>query len=307
MELKYNTTKPAILLDIQRGSRKDGPGLRTTIFLKGCALRCAWCHNPESQSLTPQLMYNKERCILCGNCSAVCPNGVHILRDSIHSVAYEKCKVCNQCHAVCPTEALSIQGFSKTVEDLMRIIQKDLIFYQHTGGGITLSGGEPFLHKEFCHDLLARCQEENIHSCVETSGHAPAEAFHKLALLTDLFLFDFKVTGKEKTLKWVGTDGNLIASNFDFILKQRKKVILRCPIIPGVNNNTEHFNAISEIVSNNSSIIRAELLPYHNFGIVKGENIGLSSGTVFRLPDEEEKEQWMEYLKARLGEKICWG
>lgn len=296
-----------VILDIQRSSRHDGPGLRTTVFLKGCALRCAWCHNPESQAFEPQLMFNREKCTLCGKCAAVCPEAVHLVSGALHTADFAACKACGRCSGVCPTGALSVYGMRRAAAEVFRVVQRDKVFYEHTGGGVTISGGEPFLHEKFCQELMMKCREERIHICVETSGQAPAETFCRLAPLTDLFLFDYKTTGKRQSLRWTGADGSLIADNLHFVLKQHKKVILRCPVIPGVNDTGEHFDAIAELVSRNADILRAEILPYHNFGVIKRENAGLACGPVFQMPENGQKEAWMDHLKRRLGEKVCWG
>lgn len=305
--MKNNIEESAIVLDIQRSSQHDGPGLRTTVFLKGCILRCAWCHNPESQTFEPQLMYNNEKCMHCGRCATVCPKAAHQWDKQNHTLCFALCKSCGMCINVCSAGALSIYGTTRTANEVFQIVRRDKIFYEHTGGGVTLSGGEPFLQERFCHALMAKCQKENIHICVETSGHASVGAFRNLTPFTDLFLFDYKTTGITESLKWTGADGRLVASNLQYVLQHQKRVILRCPIIPKVNDNNEHFDTIVRLVTKNPSIIKAELLPYHNFGVIKRKNIGANPSNVFNVPNEEEKQQWITYMKRQLGEKVCWG
>ena len=279
------------IFDISRGALNDGPGIRTTVFLKGCPLHCEWCHNPESQSFTPQLCYNSNLCINCGECAKVCPNSAH----TDGKVDFGKCVNCGKCADVCPSQALTMFGKKYSPEDVMEIIKRDKPFYDKSNGGITISGGEPLMHRDFCVDLLSLCKNENIHTCIETSGMGEKSVLKEYAELTGLFLFDWKVSNNNDAKKYTGADTGIIRENLEFLLDNGYNVILRCPIIPTVNDNEKHLYSILDLLRKYPSL-KAELLPYHNFGVGKGKNIGINQ-TVFPVPTEAQKMKWKEYLK----------
>lgn len=294
----------SLVLDIQRGSKHDGPGIRTTLFLKGCPLNCAWCHNPESKSFAKQLFFTEERCTGCRKCSEVCSQKVHCFDKDTHSIDFKKCISCGKCVDVCPSKALKICGKEMSVNSVMKEILKDREFYNQTGGGVTISGGEPLSHIEYIKDILLECKINGIHTCIETSGICSISSVQQIIPLVDLFLIDYKVTGKENYLKWIGTDNDSFPFELLKICKANdKKVILRCPLIPDVNDNDVHFDSIAEILKDNRNIIRAEILPYHDFGVTKSNSIGIGQ-MICRVPDDEEISKWLGYFKDKKIENI---
>lgn len=285
------------IFDIARGSINDGPGIRTTVFVKGCPLSCIWCHNPESQVFSPQLSYHDNLCIDCGQCFSVCKRNVHYLEDGQHKIAFSQCNHCGECVDICPTEALTIMGKNMSARQVFDIVKKDMPFYQDSNGGLTISGGEPLSHRDFCIELLSLCREAGIHTCIETSGMGKPETLKELAKLTDLFLYDWKVSSKALAERTIGTSNEIIQDNLEMLLSQNAKVILRCPIIPEINDTDEHFTAIASFLSQNKYLY-AELLPYHSFGVGKGEGIGKKQEK-FRNPTDDDKENWLQWFRKR--------
>ncbi|SMG23317.1 glycyl-radical enzyme activating protein [Paenibacillus aquistagni] len=291
------------VIDVQRCSIHDGPGIRTTVFLKGCPLRCKWCHNPESQSYKRQLSYNQSLCISCRACEEVCSQNVHSFVDGLHRVDYSKCTLCGKCVEACPSKALSMIGREMTPQEVFAIVKKDEIFYAQGGGGVTISGGEALTHIDFCLELLQLCKESHIHTCIETSGFAQVNQLRKVLPYVDLFLYDFKISNEPDALQFIGGTLSVINRTFNEIYTNEKAMILRCPIIPGVNETDEHFQAIEKIVAAYPDLIGVELLPYHNFGVVKGANIGCKTEE-FDFPTEEQKQEWIQYFHQHGYDKV---
>lgn len=294
----------AILIDIQRAGAHDGPGLRTVFFFKGCPLRCKWCHNPEAQDARPQLSFHRESCTDCGRCAAVCPVQAHTVigEQHQHAVSFDRCIRCGRCAGVCPSRALKLIGASYTPEELLKIARRDLPFYEQSGGGVTLSGGEVLLWADFAAEFLARCQAEGIHTCVETSGFGTTDAMEKLLPDTDLFYFDWKISSEEKAMEYLGGSLAPIKRNLRLLGQAQKNIVLRCPIIPGVNDDDEHFETILHLLTELPAIQKAQLLPYHDFGIGKAGNIGTAQ-TAFPVPTQTEIDRWLawfgEHAEAR--------
>ena len=290
-----------LLFDIARGSTHDGPGIRTTVFLKGCPLQCLWCHNPESQSFDAQLSFNETPCIGCGLCIDVCPNQVHTEADGQHNVNYKNCVSCGKCAEICPGEALKVFGYSMPPDLVMEIVRRDKMFYG-SSGGITISGGEPLSHPNFCIELLANCRQEGIHTCVETSGAGDGNDLKRIAELTDIFLFDWKISNGEDAKKYIGISCDAIRENLELLMELGANVVLRCPIIPDINDNSVHFDEIKALLVKYPTL-RAEILPYHNFGVSKSTRIGETAHT-FTVPTEEQKIGWIEYFRGNAVKNI---
>jgi pyruvate formate lyase activating enzyme len=297
-----------IVFDIQRGSLHDGPGIRTTVFFKGCHLRCRWCHNPESLEFEPEFSFNREKCTACGRCAAVCPEGVHDLADGVHAVAFEKCSLCGLCLAVCPASCLSIVGREYSTDELMATIVRDRAFYESSGGGLTLSGGEPTAQPDFLGELLAASKAEGIATCIETAGAAAEAQLRRLLPLVDLFLFDWKDSDPARHERNTGIGLNGIRSNLEFLYANGAAIILRCPIIPGVNDTDEHFRAIVEMERGHADIIRTELMPYHDMGAYKAGSIGSHRRPlVLRSVEKEASSEWLARISDLGGERIVLG
>ena len=243
------------VFDVQRGSFVDGPGIRTTIFFKGCNLSCAWCHNPEGLSSKPQLLYYENKCTHCGKCEGVCSYG---------ALVFSKCKVCGKCAKVCPNNAREVCGERVSVDEVFSKIEQDLPFYG-ADGGVTFSGGECMLQLEFLQALLVRCKEKGIHTAVDTAGNVPFASFEKILPLTDLFLFDIKCASSELHKKWTGVDNKLIIENLQSLSRAGAKIWIRIPVIGGVNDNQEEMGKIRDLLGS-INVEKIELLPYHSLG-----------------------------------------
>ncbi len=271
----------AVIFDITRNSFVDGPGIRTTVFFKGCNLRCAWCHNPESQLFQPQMMFYQDKCTGCGMCKAKCPN--HL----------ETCTLCGICEMYCMADARRICGKTYSMEDVLAEVVKDKSFYDHSGGGVTFSGGECMLQTEFLAEILKRCKEAGIHTAVDTAGHVAWEKFEQVLPYTDLFLYDVKSMDSEVHEKHTGVGNKLILENLSKLFASGAKVWIRMPIMAGVNDSEEEIRALRELVHGKAEKI--ELLPYHAMGEHKYQGLGMET-RFFEVPSKEK----MEYLKQLL-------
>ncbi len=281
-----------LIFDVQRFCVYDGPGIRTTVFFKGCNMHCAWCHNPESFSTEAQLLFRKDKCIFCGACT-VCPNGAHVLEGGEHRFLRERCTGCGLCAAKCPAEALELSGKAMTAGEVMDIIDRDAKYYKSSGGGVTFSGGEASLHRELLTELLKACRERGYHTALETNGLISEEFLTELLPLTDLFLFDCKHTDPEAHKKWTGAPLEPVLDTLERLEKAGAKVILRCPIIPGVNDTKEHFAGIRRLKESHSCIQKAEIMAYHDIGKTKWDALGVPySLTELKTVSPEQKRLW---------------
>lgn len=271
------------IFDIQRCSMVDGPGIRTTVFLKGCNLRCSWCHNPESQSREPVMMFFQSKCIGCGKCVRVCPH--HL----------ESCDFCGTCTDLCPQNAREICGRTATVSEVFSIIQKDKSYYAQSGGGVTFSGGECMLQPKALENLLTLCHTDGINTAVDTAGAVPWDRFASVIPMTNWFLYDVKCWDEETHIRYTGISNRLILENLEKLAKEcPEKIIVRVPVIPGVNTSESEMNAISRFL-NGLKVHQVELLPYHRLGEHKYENLGREQEP-FSVPDPD----LMASFRARL-------
>lgn len=288
-----------MIFNIQRFCLNDGPGIRTTVFFKGCPLNCAWCHNPESKRIVSELSYNSARCLNCGRCTSVCHTTAHILTEGKHVFQRVKCDNCLMCTKI-GCSALEAVGREMHSREVIAEVEKDTEFYKNSGGGITLSGGEPLLQVEFSTDVLRRAFEKGIHTCVETCGFATKEAVQSVLPYTDLFLFDYKETDPHIHKKYTGVDNELILKNLFFVDAYGAKIILRCPIIPGVNDREEHFRGIAALAHRLRNVIEINIEPYHSLGTGKCECLGVENAMVnFRIPADTEIAQWMVRIQSK--------
>lgn len=292
------------IFDIQKFCINDGPGIRTTVFLKGCPLKCAWCHNPESQSGNPQLAYDAGKCLGCGRCAAVCPHGCHSFSNSVHSFDRSKCAGCGKCiDTSCP--ALSFYGSVADSDEIIADVLKDKVFYETSGGGITISGGEPLAQPDFCVDLLKKAKEQGLHTCIETSGFASAETIEKTLPFVDIYLFDCKETDPENHKKYIGQDNAVILKNLRMISQSGGKIILRCPIIPGVNDRAEHFSGIAKLAEELDGVSEIQIEPYHNLGKGKYSALGMEYSLESEpVPDSDTAEKWIGEIQKHTQKKV---
>lgn len=240
-----------LVFNIIRCSTVDGPGVRTTLFFKGCNLDCKWCHNPEGKSPHAQLAFFAEKCVSCGACSGVCDNP-------------DKCIACGKCADVCKTGARKVYGKQMRPEEIFSIIAKDKLFYDACGGGATFSGGECMLYPDFLAQCAALCQENGISVAVDTAGNVPFASFEKILPQTDIFLYDIKCITPEKHKKFTGADNKLILANFEKLLKTDKRVIVRVPVIDYFNGDEQEMSLIRQYLADKN--VEVEYLPYHDMG-----------------------------------------
>ena len=265
----------ATIFDIERNSYVDGPGIRTTVFFKGCNLRCAWCHNPESQSPNPQMLVYKNKCTGCGKCKEKCPN--HL----------ESCELCGRCTLYCPHDAREICGKEYTVDEVIKEILKDKVFYESSGGGVTFSGGECMLQIDFLEEALKECKKHGIHTAIDTAGHVPFAYFERILPYTDLFLYDVKIIDSEKHKQYTCVENQLILENLKRLLVKNVPIWIRIPIIPKVNDTEEELQRIKEYIFSYRIPEKVELLPYHAMGEHKYAALG-SVAQAFSVPSEEK-------------------
>jgi glycyl-radical enzyme activating protein len=290
-----------LIFDIQRTSLHDGPGIRTTVFFKGCPLHCLWCHNPESRSFKPQVSFNEEKCVHCLTCVEVCEHGAQLVENGRHIMAHDLCLACGSCVADCPQGALTLIGEAWTVGRVVAEVGRDFYFYKSSGGGVTLSGGEPMGQFKFARAILQACRERGIHTCLETSGFASQKMYVQLLPLTDIFLFDYKATQSGAHRAWTGVSNAQILSNLDFLYNQGAAIILRCPLIPGVNDNLDHLAGIASLAHKYPRLLGIELMPYHDLGKAKGLRLGEEYPLEHvKTADAATQQGWLETL-AGLG------
>ena len=288
-----------IVFDIERFAIHDGPGIRTTLFLKGCPLACWWCHNPESISGRPQLAFFAEKCIGCGRCLVVCPEGVHEkLPDGSRALHRERCTVCGKCVAECCSGALVVEGRSISVDEAVTELSRDRPFYETSGGGVTLSGGEPLAQPDFTTAVLERCRAEGLHTCLDTSGQAPWEHLERALAWTDLVLYDFKIADPELHRKYTGVANDLIRQNLLRVNERGTPIEIRMPVIPGVNDGGENLDAAAAFLAPLRSIRRVTLLGYHRFGESKYRRMDRTYRLEGTQPPSREH---MEQVAARLA------
>lgn len=289
--------------NIQRFSTQDGPGLRTTVFLKGCPLRCPWCHNRETWLPAPSLLYYAKECVLCGACAAACTKGVHEFIGSQHLMRREKCAACGNCARECPTGALELRGETCTPEELLDLVCRDRPFYEQSGGGVTFSGGEPLMQFDFVKQCLHLLRDEGVHICLDTSGWGGHAA--ELAPLVDLFLWDIKHTDAEKHRALTGVELAPILQSLRKTDERGAKIRIRCPIIPEVNATEEHLRAIGKIAQPLKHLEGIDLVPYHPLGMSKSAALGVDASE-YRLLTAEEKAFLLSVLQGGVKVPVQW-
>ena len=262
-----------LVLSISRMTVHNGPGIRTLILFKGCPLRCVWCSTPESQSSEPEVSFRLDRCIRCGCCAAVCPEGaIDITRDTAR-IDRALCTVCGKCAEVCSAEAITILGKWMTVQELVREVAKDKVFHKHSGGGVTISGGEALLDPEFTLELVRALVEDGVSVGVDTSGQVPWASIEQLLPYVDFFLWDIKHMDPERHKELTGASNELILRNLRAVSERGTPIYLRIPIMPGLNDSPENIAATCEFARGLSSLVEVDLLPLHHLGKARYDSL----------------------------------
>ena len=292
-----------LIFDIKKYAIHDGPGIRTTVFFKGCPLQCLWCHNPESWKAQAELGFREGRCLGCGQCAEVCPHESISLVENRSMTDVEKCVLCGRCVDVCLAGARQIIGREMAVSEVMAEVERDVIFYDQSGGGVTFSGGEPLMQPDFLMALLNQCRERNIHTAVDTSCYAEPEIVESVAKKTDLFLCDLKHMDNEMHERFTGVGNKLILENIRRISQADKKIIIRIPIIPGFNDEKANIEATGKFAASLSGIGRIDILPFNRGGMEKSARLSdeIKSMRV-ETPDEEQMSSIAENLSKYVFE-----
>lgn len=286
------------IFNIQKFSVHDGPGIRTTVFFKGCPLNCWWCHNPESQDADAEIMYWDRKCLKCGTCIRLCPQkaldfaGDRIIQDK------ERCRRCGVCVKSCQARAVEFAGRKVASEYVMKEIMKDRIFYDESGGGVTFSGGEPLMQPEFLYELLLRCREEGLHTALDTTGFTSWDILERMLGMVDLFLYDVKLMDSEKHRKYTGVPNDTILGNLRRLSERNCRVNARVPVIPGINDDVDNIEQTGKFLTD-INISQVNILPYHNIAVDKYNRL---SRTYELIDLEEPAEETMTEIARRLKE-----
>lgn len=293
-------TEAGVVFDIQRFSVHDGPGIRTTVFLKGCPLLCLWCHNPEGISPRPELVFFEYKCMACGTCARVCPEKA-IVFAALPQLDRRKCHGCGLCAEACPSGAWRLVGKKITVGELISVLERDELLYDRSQGGVTFSGGEPLFQPGFLLAALKACQERRIHTAVDTSGYAAPSVFEHIIPRTDLFLFDLKPMDEGEHRRYTGVSNRLIHENLRQLVALGRPVVVRVPLIPGVTDTEQNVQALMAFLGElGSGIQGVELLPYHDVA-EKYQRLGQAYKMPYLPRPSEEK---LLQLRTRLAEVV---
>ncbi|ABX41793.1 choline TMA-lyase-activating enzyme [Lachnoclostridium phytofermentans] len=294
--------RKAFIFNVQKYNMYDGPGIRTLVFFKGCPLRCKWCSNPEGLERKFQVMYKQSFCTNCGACADVCPVGIHVMSNGTHEIVREKeCIGCMKCKNICPKSALTIAGEVKTISELLKIVEEDAAFYDMSGGGVTLGGGEVTAQPEAALNLLMACKQEGINTAIETCGYSNTENILKIAEYVDLFLFDIKHMDPVRHNELTGVNNEQILTNLEELLHRRYNVKVRMPMLKGINDSREEIDAVIKFLMpyrTDKNFKGIDLLPYHKLGVNKYNQLDkvypIDGDPSLSAEDLDRIEGWMK-------------
>lgn len=287
------------IFEIKRFAVHDGDGIRTTIFFKGCPIKCVWCHNPEGIRPKPEIAYYPHKCISCGECISVCKEGAHKFDGKEHMFERELCTGCGECTEKCYSEALLYYGKKMSVEDILSVVLEDVEFYSESGGGVTLSGGECLMQADFCAELLKRLKQENIHTAVDTCGFVSRDAIDKVLSYTDIFLYDIKAIDEDIHKKCTGQSNRLILDNLKYIDSLGKKTEVRIPYVPGYNDN--QIEKIAKFLAKLKNITKVRVLPYHNYAGSKYNSLGMENTLPAIVPTDTNIKDAQLMIESYIG------
>jgi pyruvate formate lyase activating enzyme len=296
--------KTGIVFDIKKFSIHDGPGIRTTVFLKGCPLSCLWCHNPESQTMGREQIYRGNRCIHCGACLEACAQAAIFWDGDRPATEGERCVLCGACVEVCYAEAREIVGREMTVAQVMTQIERDVAFYDESGGGATFSGGEPLMQPGFLLELLRSCKGQAIHTALDTCGYAPWETLDRVRNYVDLFLYDLKLMDGTRHREFTGVSNELILSNLRALSERRHEIHLRVPIIPGTNDDRDSIHQIGAFAATLPLLPQVQLLPYHHTAADKYARLERPYAFPEMRPPTEEQMRELAQVLEDLGFQV---
>ncbi len=293
----------ANIFNVQKFSVHDGPGIRTTVFFKGCPLRCLWCHNPESMSGKKQMLFDSDKCVFCGTCVKICPQNAVKAENNRIITDESECVYCGQCEVYCIPGARQVVGRDYTVEELFKEVIKDKVFYEQSGGGVTVSGGEPLLQTDFVEEFFKRLKEENIHTAVDTCGVVKFENIRRISRYTDVFLYDIKLMDDAKHKEFTGMSNELILDNLKKLSEIHKNINLRMPIIEGVNADVNHIEKTMNFI-NGFGIKKVNLLPYHDIAVHKYRKLGIVYEGEKMSKPSDEKMRFIKKMFEREGYEV---
>lgn len=300
--MKADRTKQGTIFNIQKYSINDGPGIRTTVFFKGCPLRCKWCSNPESQLADKQVVWDKKKCLNCHHCIGICPvEAISYDGSAGIRIDHTRCVGCGRCTQECPGKALKTEGETRTVEEVILEVLKDRDFYEESGGGMTLSGGEIMLQPGFAIELLKAAKEEGLHTCIETTGYTDSETFSNVIEHVDLILMDMKHYDTSRHKQGTGVGNERITENMKMAVMKGKEVLPRIPVIPGFNDLLEDAEGLAAHLIN-MNIRRCQLLPFHQFGENKYRLLGLKYE--YEGTDALHREELEDYIQVFINKGI---
>jgi pyruvate formate lyase activating enzyme len=303
-EMSWAVVKKGRVFNVEKYAVHDGPGIRTVVFFKGCPLHCWWCHNPEGQNLRPELVYRETRCIGCGECVKNCPRKALSLVSQHATLNRKICDTCGICAQTCPSEALSIVGKDMSVEEVIREIETDRIFYDESEGGVTFSGGEPLLQPSFLNAILEECNERKIHTTLDTSGCASQGVVDKIRGKVDLFLYDLKIMDDANHRKYTGVSNRLILQNLQRLAKDGSNIVISIPIIPSINDDEDNILGAGEFIASLPGVGQVSLLPYHRAGVDKYRNLGRAYRLNGIRPQSSRKTRMIKERLEAFGLKV---